>query len=241
MNEHWLIVIPARLASSRLPEKPLQDLNGRPLIVRVYENLKPLLATGVKIVIACDAKKVASVCEKYQLPWVMTSKQHESGTDRVFEVALKHKPIYVLNVQGDEPFANLEDLRRLTESLEQEKAIGIATLYYKSTDISRFFDANLVKVVKSASNRAIYFSRSPIPFGRDQSISHFYQHLGVYAYKSEVLAKFCSLKKSSLEELEKLEQLRALENDIPIKLVEAKNPSFGIDTPEDLDKARLIK
>ncbi len=237
MNNKWLIVVPARLGSTRLKDKPLKELMGKPLVVRVYENLKPLLKTGAKIVVATDSNLVVEACQLFGIEAAMTKESHESGTDRVYEVALRYGPQYVLNVQGDEPFVNLEDLSALTTTLEGHSSAQMATLYYKNHDPKDLQNPNIVKVVKSKGDFALYFSRSPLPYGRDQALDHFLQHLGVYAYKTSCLSRFCQMPKSYLEETEKLEQLRALENDIPIALLAAKNRTLGIDTEEDLKHA----
>lgn len=235
--QDWLIVIPARLQSTRLPEKPLVDLGGQPLIVRVYEQLAPLLLEGAKIVVGTDSEKVLTVCQERGIEALLTSPQHPSGTDRVHEVASHHKRPFVLNVQGDEPFVNLLDLKKLCMQLGKEKKPEMATLVVRNAARRDFENPNCVKVVRQGPY-AMYFSRAPIPFPREGDFHGFWQHLGVYAFSYPTLNQFCQLPTSELEQIEKLEQLRALEQGIRIVISEADHGSLGIDTPEDLEEAR---
>lgn len=236
----WLIVVPARLASTRLPRKPLQPLGDRPLIVAVAENLRPLVAKGATVIVATDSHEVLSICEKHQIHAVMTASHHQSGSDRIAEVALHAPQPYILNVQGDEPFVSLADLETLIQAFNQKKDLGYATLVYRNENLHDFIDANVVKAVRDFSGYALYFSRAPIPYTRNPhpgSKDSFWQHIGVYAFKRETLLTYAALKPSPLELSESLEQLRALENRIPIYLAQAQNQSVGIDTPEDLEAA----
>jgi 3-deoxy-manno-octulosonate cytidylyltransferase (CMP-KDO synthetase) len=239
----WLVIIPARLKSERLPQKPLADLAGKPLIVRVYENLEPLRKLGAQVVVALDHSLTADVCKSHEIPFVMTAETLPSGTDRCHAAAQSFKnEAFVLNVQGDEPFIDTNDLIKLMSELEATSA-PMATLGYKNTDWSHYNDPNVVKIVLNNRNEAIYFSRAPVPFDRDAQRSGsrnivFWQHLGVYAYRREALASFCALPTSALEEKEKLEQLRAISAGWSIQVVEAKSPSIGIDTADDLSLAR---
>ncbi|MFW7380433.1 MAG: 3-deoxy-manno-octulosonate cytidylyltransferase [Oligoflexus sp.] len=235
--QDWLIVIPARLQSTRLPEKPLADLGGKTLIVRVFERLRPLLKDGAKIVVGTDSEKILKVCQDNGIDVLLTNPQHPSGTDRVYEVAAKEQRKYILNVQGDEPFINIADLKKLCLKLCQEKNPEMATLIYRNLEEKDFHNPNCVKVVRQGGY-AMYFSRASIPFPRDGVFSGFWQHLGVYAFSFPTLKKFCGLPTSELEQIEKLEQLRALENGIRIVISEADQASLGIDTPEDLEEAR---
>ncbi|SME93861.1 3-deoxy-manno-octulosonate cytidylyltransferase [Pseudobacteriovorax antillogorgiicola] len=235
---NWLIVVPARLKSSRLPEKPLQDLGGKALIVRVYQRLAPLASQGAKIVVATDHDSVMRVCQAESIPAVMTSASHESGTDRVFEVAKDHSRALVLNVQGDEPFVDLSDLERLASAMERQESPQMGTLIYRNQNLDEFHNPNIVKAVRSDQQVALYFSRSSIPHDRDGGFEGFWQHQGIYAYSQDTLRRFCELAPHPLEQQEKLEQLRALGHGIAILAVEAKHASIGIDTPEDLEEAR---
>jgi 3-deoxy-manno-octulosonate cytidylyltransferase (CMP-KDO synthetase) len=241
----WLIVIPARLASARLHQKPLQDLGGKPLIVRVYENLQSLKSFGAEIIVGADHELTQKACLTHGVPCIMTKSSHLSGTDRCAEVAANHpSKRYILNVQGDEPFVDVNDLRDLMELMIKRNP-KMATLGFSSSDWDAYHDPNVVKIALDRDNRAIYFSRSPIPFDRDahQSSSrsvHFAQHVGVYAFSRDSLVEFCRLEPSSLELLEKLEQLRAISAGWNILVASARSKSRGIDTQEDLDHARKV-
>ncbi|MDD1421470.1 NTP transferase domain-containing protein, partial [Dolichospermum sp. ST_sed1] len=152
--ENWLIVIPARLKSTRLPEKPLQLLGGKPLIVKVYENLRPLENEGAKIIIATDSQKVIDICKKFQIPVELTSEKHPCGTDRVQEVALRHSKQFILNVQGDEPFVSISDLKKLINALPLSK-YKMGTLAYLSNNQEHWLDRNVVKGVWATDGRAL--------------------------------------------------------------------------------------
>lgn len=244
--DQWLFVVPARLKSERLTQKPLRLLGGKPLIERVYDNLRPLLADGAQIVVALDSDEVREVCSTKKIPWTMTRPEHPSGTDRCNEVAQQfHRP-FIMNVQGDEPFVNLDDLRALAHAVETQQC-KMATLGFsvKRGESNSFQDPNCVKIVRTADGRAIYFSRAPVPFDREGeraggSQESFWQHLGVYAFRRDSLAAFCAMPPSPLERLEKLEQLRAIEAGWTIYVVEASSASIGIDTHEDLMRAEEL-
>lgn len=238
----WLIVIPARLHSTRLPHKPLQNLGGIPLVVRVYQNLLPLVHNDTVAIVATDAEEVVKVCRTYQIPVRLTSTKHESGTDRCAEVAGDFPHPYVLNVQGDEPFVNIDDLRALMHSVEADPRIDLGTLAYICNDAKLADDPNAVKAVRAQDGRAIYFSRASVPFDRDAGRGQqpFWLHMGIYALRRERLLEFVTLPPSPLERLEKLEQLRAIEQGWHIHLEPAQRFSRGIDTPEDLEAARAI-
>jgi 3-deoxy-manno-octulosonate cytidylyltransferase (CMP-KDO synthetase) len=241
----WLIVIPARLASTRLHQKPLQDLGGKPLIVRVYENLQSLKSFGAEIIVGADHELTQEACLTHGIPCVMTKSSHLSGTDRCAEVAANHPSRrYILNVQGDEPFVDVNDLQDLMELMTKQNP-KMATLGFSSSDWGAYHDPNVVKIVLDKDNRAIYFSRSPIPFDRDAHQSgsrsvHFVQHVGVYAFFRDSLFEFCRLEPSSLELVEKLEQLRAISAGWNILVASARSKSRGIDTQEDLDHVREV-
>lgn len=235
--QDWLIVVPARLQSSRLPEKPLQDLKGQPLIVRVYQRLSTLADKGAQIVVGTDSEKVLSACQQREIPACLTDPQHASGTDRVHEVASKYPHKFILNVQGDEPFVNLSDLENLCLSFQSRPNPEMGTLVHLNSNRADFENPNCVKVVRRG-DFALYFSRSPIPYPRDGVFQGFWQHIGIYAFSRTSLNQFCKLPMSSLEAIEKLEQLRALENSMQVHLCNANKPGLGIDTPEDLEEAR---
>ncbi|MEZ4743151.1 MAG: 3-deoxy-manno-octulosonate cytidylyltransferase [Bdellovibrionota bacterium] len=238
----WLIVVPARLGSTRLPKKPLVDLAGKPLIVRVVENLTNLIHRGAEVVVATDSADIIQVCKSANIAVQMTRLDHHSGTDRCLEVANATPKKFVMNVQGDEPFICLTALEGLADFVESGR-YEMATLAYCNRHKDAFESSNIVKIALCENTkRALYFSRSPIPnrtrYIYDDHLFGFWQHIGVYAYKIETLRKFCSFSPSLLEQMESLEQLRALENGIEIGVVYSEKPSIGIDTFEDLEKAR---
>lgn len=240
--QDWLIVIPARLQSSRLPEKPLADICGKPMIVRVYENLSQLLNAGATAIVATDSEKIREVCLKNNVPVEMTSPDHTSGTDRCYEVAQKYDKQLILNVQGDEPFADTDTLLNLCNKLASTPWADIGTVVHKVENGKGYHDPNVVKAVLTAEGKALYFSRSPVPYCRDEpSKEHpYYHHQGIYAFRRPALQQFVGLGKSGLEENEKLEQLRALEHGMSILCVLSDKKAHGVDTPEDLEEAREI-
>ena len=228
----FLIVVPARLGSTRLKNKPLVEIKGKALIRWVIENLTK---TGFPVILATDSAEVKNIvediCEVY-----LTPSDLPSGSDRVAYVVerLKTKPEYVINYQGDEPFAYKEDLENLIKAL-REGAL-VATLATPFGNILEFKNPNNVKVVTNLKGYALYFSRSPIPFARDSFKFKPLKHIGIYAFQTENLLRFTKLKPTPLEETEKLEQLRLLENGIPIKVVKTNNFYHGVDTEEDIRK-----
>lgn len=238
-GQGWLVVVPARLASTRLPNKPLQTIRELPLVVKVYNRLRGLRDAGADVVVALDSSEVAAVCDSHGIPWRMTSVSHRTGSERCQEVAAASSHPYILNVQGDEPFISLADLRSLMAAMEGDPALAMATLGYRSVDRVDYANPNVVKIVINAAGDALYFSRSPIPYYRQESEPFgFIQHQGVYAFTRQGLARFHASAPSPLEAAESLEQLRALECGMRIKVIMAKERSFGIDTPEDLARAQ---
>lgn len=240
-----MILIPARLASTRFPRKIIQEILGIPMIVRVAKRAMEVDST----VVASDSLEVVEICRHHGIEAILTSKDHASGTDRIAEAAriLELPPHEViLNVQGDEPFLEPEVIASLKEKM-QEASLGDSPPFmasaYKKVSQEEASDPNLVKVVLDNHSCALYFSRSPIPFWRDctESTPLFYRgHLGLYAYTGSSLQAFCALPSSSLEEIEKLEQLRALSHGHKILMIEVETRSFGIDTPQDLNRALKI-
>lgn len=240
----WLIVIPSRLASQRLPEKPLQDLCGKPLMVRVYEAVQPLAEMGAKVVVAVEAQKAMDIAHQHGLPVELTGAQHESGTDRCYEIAQRYPHPFIMNVQGDEPFTEAKDLVALAEQFVKASN-PMGTLAFRTPNGGGFDNPNVVKVVLDKHQQAIYFSRSGIPFHRDASLAKgqptagpYWQHLGFYCFRRPALTAFCGLPPSPLEQLERLEQLRAVDDGWKILVVPASTATLAIDTPGDLEAAR---
>jgi 3-deoxy-manno-octulosonate cytidylyltransferase (CMP-KDO synthetase) len=245
----YRIVIPARFGSERLPGKPLADLGGRPMIVRVAE--AAARSSAREVVVATDDERVQAAVNAAGFEARMTRPDHPSGSDRVMEVArLSGWPEdeIILNVQGDEPFIPFAVLDQLAAVLESAPGVASATLCEPISDFEQLLDPNLVKVVRSVSNRALYFSRAAMPYGRGlfehpsgalPAQGNWWRHIGVYGFRCWALARFVELPMGTLEALEKLEQLRFLEHDLEMNVVEACEPvPGGIDTPEDLARAR---
>ncbi len=236
-----IIVIPARLSSTRLPNKVLLDLKGKTILQRVYEQC--LKVKGVVVFIATDNLKVKKSCLKYTQNVIMTSVEHKSGTDRIAEAVKGLDFEALINVQADEPFISPLLIKDLFKELEAEK-VKVVTACEKLLTSEELFDPNVVKVVKDNENNALYFSRSCIPYIRDNSqllinekkffeSSPFYKHVGIYGYKKDFLKKYSTLDNSNLEKLEMLEQLRILESGFKIKVLDTKFKSFGIDDEDD--------
>jgi 3-deoxy-manno-octulosonate cytidylyltransferase (CMP-KDO synthetase) len=240
----FLGVIPARFASTRFPGKPLADLLGKPLVVRVYERVA---GSVDELVVATDDQRIFDVVRAHGGKAVMTSSDHRSGTDRCFE-AYRNQGItfdVVINIQGDEPFIQLSQIELLKDCFRDEDA-QIATLvkpFPAGTAFEELLNPNTPKVVLNARRQAIYFSRSVIPYIRGKKPeewmeSHvFYKHIGIYAYRAEVLEAITALPQSPLEIAESLEQLRWIENGYRIKVGITEEETIGVDTPEDLEKA----
>jgi 3-deoxy-manno-octulosonate cytidylyltransferase (CMP-KDO synthetase) len=240
----FLAIIPARYASTRFPGKPLADIGGKPMIQRVYERVQTVLK---EVLVATDDDRIVKVVNAFGGNVVITSERHQSGTDRCAEALekwekLKHlKYTVVVNIQGDEPFIRSEQLEVLINCFS-DTTVQIATLIKPIEDNAVIFDPNRPKVVSDKNGFALYFSRSPIPFIRnvpsDQWLNEqtLFQHIGMYAYRSEVLKEITKLPPSRLEMAESLEQLRWIENGYRVKTAVTPFESFGIDTPADLEK-----
>lgn len=248
---NFSVVIPARYASTRLPGKPLLDIAGKTMIQRVYEQAR--LSNAEQVIIATDDQRIYDAAENFGAPVCMTSNQHESGTDRLQEVVtqmgLPAEQI-IVNVQGDEPLIPPAVIDQVASKLGQHDDAGIATLVERIDDIETVFNPNAVKVVMDNAGRALYFSRAPIPWCRDDfsgAKQHlpdnvdYYRHIGIYAYRVSFLQQFVQWSPSALELSEKLEQLRALENAVTIMASTACEPiPAGIDTAEDLELVRTL-
>src|ERR1700756_4533772 len=229
-----IAVIPARLASTRLPRKMLREISGKPLIGVVYEAVRssPLLAD---VISARDWEEIWSPCPKHGWKAEMTAATHRSGTERVHEISCRESADVYINVQGDEPMVRAEQIDSLLQVMENPGA-QVGTLMTRAAEVD-IPNPNAVKVVTDLSGRALYFSRATIPFDRDRTHPRYFKHLGLYAYRKAALDRFVSLPESSLEKNERLEQLRFLENGIPIYCAETPYDSVGVDTEEDLQRA----
>lgn len=229
-------LIPARMGATRFPAKLIADLCGRPLIARTYLST---VATGVfdEVMVVTDHDDIAEIIRKEGGNVFISQEKHESGSDRIAEAVQGMAADVVVNVQGDEPFQNRQALRDLVAVFE-ESTISIASLKQKISE-EEALNPNAVKVVTDLVGDALYFSRSIIPYNRDSKIDMIYwKHIGVYAYRRTALKEFTLMPKSFLESAEMLEQLRLLENGYKIRMVETSHQAIGIDTKEDLEKAR---
>lgn len=236
------IIIPARYASTRLPGKPLQIIGDKPMILHVAEQAS--LTKGVdEVWIATDSKEIFNVVKSSGFNVTITDENHQTGTDRIAEANKKIGADLVINVQGDEPFINPETIEEALIPLQANKSIHMSTLATPFLSDSEIKNPNYVKVVTDFNQKALYFSRSVIPFSRDnkEDLSSGYpylRHIGLYVYRKEVLDHLSSLKPVELETTEKLEQLRALYYGYNIAVVRVNEIALSVDTPEDLEKAR---
>jgi len=236
-------IIPARYASTRFPGKPLVDIAGKSMIQRVYEQSKKCAHVS-EVIVATDDERIYKHVHDFGGSAIMTSPDHQSGTDRCAEVALQH-PEYdvVINIQGDEPFIDPEQISKVAFCFNNATT-QIATLVKKIQTNDDLFNVNSPKVIVSKLSEAIYFSRSPLPHIRGQEpenwLQHFtyFKHIGIYGYRADVLRWITKLPVSSLEKAESLEQLRWIENGYRIKIAETELETFAVDTPQDLEKLK---
>ena len=224
-------IIPARYQSRRFPGKPLALIQGKPMIQRVYELAREAKFLD-RLIIATDDEKILEAAKDFGAEAQMTSPLHNSGTERVAEVAKEIKTSIVINIQGDEPLLRREMIDDLVEAL-QDKAIPMATLATKQKDMDLLYDNNVVKVAADRGGFASSFSRSPLPF---ETSDYFLQHIGIYGYQKEFLLALCEMPPSKSEKTESLEQLRALENGYKIKIIETQFSTLSVDSPQDIIK-----
>ncbi len=245
MMKKILGIIPARYASTRFPVKALAEIGGKTIVQRVFEQASK--ATSLhKVVVATDHAEIYNRVISFGGNVAMTSENHTSGTDRCNEVLSFEKEDfdYVINIQGDEPFIDPHQINALATCLDGQTEI--ATLIKNITDSDTLFNPNVVKTIVNTNSEAIYFSRTVLPYlgnvERENWLSHFiyFKHIGIYAYRADILRKITKLSVSKLEQAESLEQLRWIENGYKIKTVETEFESIGIDTPEDLEEAKKL-
>ena len=241
----FLVVIPARLGSTRLPRKPLADIGGKPMVVRVAEQAKKSLAHSV--VVATDSTEIQAVCNEHRIECLLTSSDHPTGTDRLAEVAQLLKlpsDTLVVNVQGDEPLIPPELINLVAQTLADHTECAISTVAVPIHDVAEIENPNVVKVALNRAGEALYFSRAPIPFVRDSQLAgttKHLRHLGIYAYRADFLQAYTRLEPAPPEQAEGLEQLRALWNGYRIAVHTATQaPPAGVDTPEDLERVRVL-
>ncbi|HQP91099.1 MAG TPA: 3-deoxy-manno-octulosonate cytidylyltransferase [Candidatus Omnitrophota bacterium] len=232
-------VIPARYSSVRFEGKILADILGKPVIQHVWENALKAKTLN-ELIIACDDQRVYKAATEFGAKAVMTAKEHTSGTDRIAEAVSDRDVKVVINIQGDEPLIHPSMIDDVAYSLLNDSTISMATLMKRIEHEEEITDANVVKVVVDKKGRALYFSRCPIPFVREEEpgMRVHYKHIGLYGYTKDFLFTYKNLAPSKLEKLEKLEQLRVLENGYSIKVTETKYETIGVDTRDDLEKVK---
>lgn len=237
---YTVVLIPARFDSTRLPGKPLADIAGSPMIEHVYR--RAAAAEGIDAVaVATDDKRIVAAVTAFGGVARLTKASHQSGTDRIAELAAEIPCEIVINLQADEPTTEPETITNLAQEISKDSTIEMATVRCPITDQSDYANPNVVKVVINCNGDALYFSRSPIPFTSNVARSTtVFQHIGLYAYRRSFLLNYASLRPSPLELAESLEQLRALENGVRIKTIETSAESIGVDTPENLEQARQL-
>lgn len=255
-KQNVIAIIPARLASTRLPNKLLLDLAGKPLILRTIEQAAK--ANNVsRVIVATDSEEILRVVEANDYEAVLTRENHQSGSDRIAEVAetLAENSI-IVNVQGDEPLIHPATIEKAVDAILRNDSIDMATTCEKISDVKDVLSADVVKVLTGENDFALYFSRSPIPFPREAARKHgslenalreekdlisvYKKHTGLYVYRREFLLKYTAQKQTPLEKTEMLEQLRALETGAKIKVVEVKDNSIGVDTREDFERVKRL-
>lgn len=246
----FIAVVPARFGSSRLPGKPLLDIAGEPMVAHVWR--RACESQAQRVIVATDDERIREAMQAYGAEVVMTRADHPSGTDRLAEVAEQLSlagDTLVVNVQGDEPLIPPVLIDQVAQRLADDPEAAMATLAEPISDVDTLFNPNVVKVVRSLQGRALYFSRAPIPWDREQfktqpdllTTDAWLRHIGIYAYRASFLATYRDLTASSLEQLEQLEQLRVLQHGhaIQVALAAGANPA-GVDTPEDLARVRAL-
>jgi 3-deoxy-manno-octulosonate cytidylyltransferase (CMP-KDO synthetase) len=234
-----ICIIPARYGSTRFPGKPLALINGKPMIQHVTEQAHKAFSP-TKVVVATDDERISRAVQQLGFDAVITDTHHRSGTERCAQALdmMNQNFDLVINIQGDEPFIDPQQIDDLARLFDNQK-VEIATLMLKTPAEKGIYNPNIVKVVTNTNGKALYFSRAPIPFTRDaaqEAKSFFMKHIGIYAYRSHVLKQIVKLPPGALEEIEKLEQLRWLEHDFSIYVIETFVENISVDTPEDLSK-----
>lgn len=240
MKNQTAIIIPARYGSSRLEGKPLLKAGGKYIIEWVWE--KCTKCGGIdRVIVATDDKRIYDACREFGAEVEMTSTSHKSGSDRIAEVVSRHPEIgYIINVQGDEPLIEPANIELVRKGVVEDDTADISTLVREIKDSDEVNNPNLVKCIFDVNNYAMYFSRAKIPYERNEGKSKFYGHLGIYGYKREALFKMTSLPQTTYEMSESLEQLRALQNGMKIKVAVVQNVPVGIDTQEDFERFKAL-
>jgi 3-deoxy-manno-octulosonate cytidylyltransferase (CMP-KDO synthetase) len=235
---NFLGVIPARLSSTRLPRKVLREIAGLPMVVHVFNRARAC-ALLTDVLVATDSDEVVEVCHAHHVPAVMTSAAHPSGTDRLWEVSRARVADVYVNIQGDEPLVTCGHIETLVRPFLSEAEVQVTTLKIRATP-AEAVSPTVNKVVTNTHGDALYFSKHAIPYDRDKRGVTYWKHIGLYAYRRPVLDVFHRLPPSTLERAEGLEQLRLLEDGIPIRVLETAEPTVGVDTEEDLRAVEAV-
>jgi 3-deoxy-manno-octulosonate cytidylyltransferase (CMP-KDO synthetase) len=235
---NFLGVIPARLSSTRLPRKVLREIAGLPMVVHVFNRARAC-ALLTDVLVATDSDEVVEVCRAHHVPAVMTSAVHPSGTDRLWEVSRARVADVYVNIQGDEPLVTCGHIETLVRPFLSQPEVQVTTLKIRATP-DEAVSPTVNKVVTNAHGDALYFSKHAIPYDRDKRGVTYWKHIGLYAYRRPVLDVFHRLPPSTLERAEGLEQLRLLEEGIPIRVLETAEPTVGVDTEEDLRAVEAV-
>ena len=235
---NFLGVIPARLSSTRLPRKVLREIAGLPMVVHVFNRARAC-ALLTDVLVATDSDEVVEVCRTHHVPAVMTSAAHPSGTDRLWEVSRARLADVYVNIQGDEPLVTCGHIETLVRPFLSEAEVQVTTLKIRATP-AEAVSPTVNKVVTNTHGDALYFSKHAIPYDRDKRGVTYWKHIGLYAYRRPVLDVFHRLPPSTLERAEGLEQLRLLEDGIPIRVLETAEPTVGVDTEEDLRAVEAV-
>ena len=228
------VIIPARYQSSRFEGKPLADINGRPMIWWVYNSVKKSKKID-KVIIAIDDERIAKVCDQYKLPYVYTSSDHQTSTQRVHEVATKEVFDYYICVNGDEPLIDYRVIESIIPEEIQSTKLYVSNLMTKIINPAEVIDGSNIKVAFNSNMEAIFMSRSPIPYPKSSLEYNYYKHVGVLCYNKLALDYFSNTPKGSLEKIEDINELRFLENSIPINMKDVETKVLSVDTPKDLE------
>ena len=242
MKEKVTVIIPARYGSKRLPGKPLIMLANKPLVLHVVDRAREISAVD-KVIVATDDERILKAVQQEGETAVMTPENLKSGTDRVGWVARELDSDIIVNLQGDEPLIEAEAVETAIQTLVEDKTVSVATLGYPITKEKVWQDPNVVKVITDDDYRALYFSRHPIPYFRNSTfkpLPYLFQHLGVYIFRRDFLLSYITWDRSPLEDAEKLEQLRILSKGHSIKIIQSRHASFGVDSPEDVERVALM-
>jgi len=232
-------VIPARYRSTRFPGKPLAEIHGKPMIYHVYQSaVKASLLT--RTVVATDDQRIADACDEYDIPWVMTSDRHPTGTDRVAEVAQQLEGDLFVNIQGDEPMISPKTIDAAVVPLLEDEGVVVTNLCARILDPAEVVDTNVIKVVRSPESLAVYLSRAPIPYPKDRTDVYYYKQVCVYGFRKEPLQRFLDTPQTTLERVEGVELLRFLEIGVPVKFVEEDGGTTSVDTPTDLARVNEL-